>query len=236
MFKLQGDRVLVLGGTSGIGLTTAQALRDLGAAVTIASRSQERVTAATRELNGVQGAVLDVTSDEAVEKFFAAGEPWQHIIVSIAPGKSGTVRGTSLPDAYASMSAKFWSAYRVARFAKFSGNGSLTFVSGQVGKRPNPNAVLLGAINAGLEGLARGLALELAPIRVNAVAPGLIDTPLHNMMPAEMRQGLFKATAERLPARRMGTATDVAQAIVYVTCNGFTTGSTVRVDGGSTIC
>jgi NAD(P)-dependent dehydrogenase (short-subunit alcohol dehydrogenase family) len=234
MSTLQGNRVLVLGGTSGIGLAAARELRDLGAAVTIASRSRERVDAAARDL-GVQGSVLDVTSDEAVEKFFAGNEPWQHIIVSIAPGKGGSVRNMSLPDAYAAMNAKFWSAYRVARFAKFADSGSLTFVSGQVGKRPNPNAILLGAINAGLEGLARGLALELSPIRVNAISPGIIDTPLHAQMPQEARQALFKSLAERLPARRIGTADDVAQAIAFVTCNGFTTGATVRVDGGSTV-
>jgi len=234
MFTLQDARVLVLGGSSGIGLAAARAMRDLGAKVTIASRSRDRVDATAREL-GVAGVTLDVGSDEQVERFFANSGVWRHIVVSISPGKSGPARDMSMPDAYSAMNAKFWSAYRTARAARIEPNGSLTIISGQVGKRPNPKSVLQGAINAGLEGLARGLALELAPARVNVVSPGLIDTPLHGGMSAEARQSLFKATADRLPVQRMGRAEDVAQAIVYVACNGFSTGATVRVDGGSTI-
>jgi NAD(P)-dependent dehydrogenase (short-subunit alcohol dehydrogenase family) len=232
--QLKGQTVLVVGGRSGIGRATAAAFRDAGGSITIASRDAERLAAAACELK-VDGRVLDATNDADVEAFFAHGGAWDHVVVSVAPAKSGSIRAMALADAYAAMDAKFWSAYRVARAARIAPEGSLTLVSGQVGKRPNPNAVLQGAINAGLEGLARGLALELAPVRVNAVSPGLIDTPLHAKMPGEVRDSLFKATAGRLPVGRIGTAEDVAHSVVYVATNGFSTGAVVRVDGGSTI-
>jgi NAD(P)-dependent dehydrogenase (short-subunit alcohol dehydrogenase family) len=95
--------------------------------------------------------------------------------------------------------------------------------------------VLQGSINAALEALARGLALERAPIRVNTVSPGLIDTPLWAGMPVADREGMFARTAERLPARRVGRPEDIAQAILFLATNPFATGTTLTVDGGGTI-
>ena len=108
-------------------------------------------------------------------------------------------------------------------------------MSGFLSHRPSGGAVLQGAINAALEALARGLALERAPIRVNAVSPGLIDTPLWDSMPDADRAAMFARTAERLPARRVGRPEDIAQAILFVATNPFVTGTTVTVDGGGTI-
>jgi NAD(P)-dependent dehydrogenase (short-subunit alcohol dehydrogenase family) len=133
------------------------------------------------------------------------------------------------------MESKFWGAYRVARAAKVKGGGSITFISGFLSNRPSPTAVLQGAINGALEALARGLALELAPIRVNTVSPGLTDTPLYDRMSEADRTAMFERTAARLPARRVGQPEDVAQAVVFLASNPFATGSTVTVDGGGTI-
>ena len=133
------------------------------------------------------------------------------------------------------MDSKFWGAYRIARAARIRDGGSLTLVSGVLGRRPSAASVLQGAINAALEGLARGLALELAPVRVNVVSPGLIDTPLHDRLPADKRQAMFEQVAARLPAKRIGDARDVANAILYLASTPFATGSTVVVDGGGAI-
>jgi NAD(P)-dependent dehydrogenase (short-subunit alcohol dehydrogenase family) len=235
MFSLQGDRALVIGGTSGIGLAAAQALKAAGAMVTVVSRSGEKVARAKAALS-VEGVVLDASSAADVEAFFASREPWKHVVVSVTADGKGPLRGMTMEDAQGSMNAKFWSAFNVARFGKFDPEGSLTFVSGQLSKRPRADAVLQGAINAAIEGMARGLALELAPLRVNVVSPGIVATPQHDAIPAAPREAFYKATAERLPARRIGAAEDVAQTILYLACNRFTTGATVRIDGGSTIC
>jgi NAD(P)-dependent dehydrogenase (short-subunit alcohol dehydrogenase family) len=155
--------------------------------------------------------------------------------VTAAATKSGAVGGLALDAAKASMESKFWGAYRIARAAKINEGGSLTFVSGFLSHRPSPTSVLQGAINAALDALARGLALEKAPVRVNTVSPGLIDTPLWSGMAAVDREGMFEHTAAKLPARRVGQPEDIADAILFVATNRFATGSTVTVDGGGTI-
>ena len=133
------------------------------------------------------------------------------------------------------MSAKFWTAYRTARSARITGDGSLTLVSGYLSQRPNKDALLQGCINAALESLGRGLALALSPVRVNTVSPGLIDTPIRAAMPADQKQTLYDHAAATLPARRVGQPEDVADAIVLLMTNPFTTGSTLFIDGGGSI-
>jgi NAD(P)-dependent dehydrogenase (short-subunit alcohol dehydrogenase family) len=200
MSDFQDARVLVVGGSSGIGLATAAAFASAGARVTIASRSADRLAAAARVIPApVSMAVLDLTSDEAVEAFCATGEPWDHAVVSAAQTRGGPARQLPLADAYAAMDSKFWGAYRLARALQWRDGGSLTLVSGQTSQRPRGNAVLQGAINSALETLARGLALEMAPLRVNCVSPGTIDTPMWNRLDDETRHTLFAQTAQRLP-------------------------------------
>jgi len=234
--SLQSARFLVIGGSSGIGLATAAAAVEAGAAVTIVSRSQAKLDAASAQLGCRVGkAVLDTGNAVAVERFFEGADAWDHVVVSAAQTPSGPVRSLDLEDAQRAMDSKFWGAYRVARVAKIREGGSLTFVSGFLSVRPSATAVLQGAINAALEALARGLALELAPVRVNAVSPGVIDTPLWSAMPSDRRDAMFAREALRLPARRIGQADDIARAVLFVASNPFATGSTVRVDGGGAI-
>jgi NAD(P)-dependent dehydrogenase (short-subunit alcohol dehydrogenase family) len=234
--KLNHARVLVVGGSSGIGFATATAAAEAGAAVTIASRSQTKLESAVNMLGKTARAVtLDTGDAAAVERFFADEAPWDHIVVSAALTPSGPVRSLSLADAKIAMESKFWGAYRVARAAKIREGGSLTFVSGFLSVRPSANSVLQGAINAALEALARGLALELAPVRVNAVSPGLIATPLWSGMPNDKREAMFASAAQRLPARRVGQPEDIANAVMFLVKTPFATGSTVRVDGGGAI-
>lgn len=240
MNQLKDKTVLVIGGSSGIGAATASALAQLGADVTIASRSADKLAEAAARIGGAAGnaprtAVLDITSDDAVAAFFADAPSYDHIVISAAQTASGPVRQLALADAYAAMNSKFWGAYRVARAARWSAGGSLTLVSGFLATRPSKTSVLQGAINAALEGLMRGLALELAPVRVNAVSPGLVATELWNRLEPAARQGVFDGAAARLPAGRVGQPKDVANAIAYLVTTPYSTGSVVLVDGGGAI-
>jgi NAD(P)-dependent dehydrogenase (short-subunit alcohol dehydrogenase family) len=236
MNRLDGSKVLVVGGSSGIGEAAARALAALGAQVTIASRDPARLSAAAARLGDtVRTAVLDTTNDAGVEAFFAAQGEFDHVVISAAQTASGPVRQLPLVDAYAAMNSKFWGAYRVARAARIAAGGSLTLVSGFLGTRPSKTSVLQGAINAALESLARGLALELSPVRVNTVSPGMIATPLWSGMGDDARAARFAAVAERLPVKRMGQPEDVANAIAYLVTTPYATGSTVLVDGGGAI-
>ena len=236
MQSLTDQRFLVVGGSSGIGLATAVAAAGAGARVTVASRSRRKLDDALRRIGGdAQGLVLDMTDNAAVEQAFAEAAPWDHVAVTAAETARGPVRGLALAAARAAMESKFWGAYQIARAARILPGGSLTFVSGFMAERPSGAAVLQGAINAALEGLARGLALELAPVRVNTVSPGLIETPLWSGMPEADRADLFARTAERLPARRIGQPEDIANAVLFLATTPFATGSTLRVDGGGVI-
>jgi NAD(P)-dependent dehydrogenase (short-subunit alcohol dehydrogenase family) len=234
--SLAGTRVLVLGGSSGIGLATAKAAAAAGAKVTLASRSDEKVSAAAAQVGkDAVGVPIDTTNDTALEAFFSKQPEWDHIVVSVAAGRSAGLQDLSLQDAYGNMNAKFWTAYKTARFARIAPEGSLTLVSGFLSQRPNKDALLQGCINAALESLGRGLALALSPVRVNTVSPGLIDTPIRAAMPADKKKAMLDHAAATLPARRVGQADDVADAILMLMTNPFTTGSTLFIDGGGMI-
>jgi NAD(P)-dependent dehydrogenase (short-subunit alcohol dehydrogenase family) len=234
--SLIDQRIFVIGGTSGIGFATAAAAVDAGASVTVASRNQKKLdTVAAKFGDTVQTRVLDTGDNNLLEHFFQQEQPWDHVVVSAAQTKGGPVRSLSLTDAAAAMDSKFWGAYRVARAARIKESGSLTLISGFLSERPSGTAVLQGAINAALESLVRGLALEFAPIRVNAVSPGLIETPIWDGLPSEKRKLLFESTASHLPVGRIGQPKDIANAVLFVMTTSFVTGSTVRVDGGAVI-
>lgn len=233
MTSLNGKNVLVIGGSSGIGYATAAGALAEGAKVTIASRSEEKLRAARASLQGrVEARRLDVAVTAEVDAFFDASPTYDHIVVSGAAFKFGTVRDLNLDDAYAAMNVKFWGAYRVARKATVAPGGSFVFVSGFLSRRPKPNMVLIGAINAALETLAQGLALEMAPVRFNVVSPGIIDTPTRAAMPAEARKTMLENVAKALPVKRVGQAEDCADQILLMLRNSFMTGSVVYVDGG----
>jgi len=221
--SLKGSRVLVLGGTSGIGLATAQAAATQGAKVTVASRSGDKVKAAVAKVgSGATGEPLDTTNDAALEAFFSSHPEWDHIVVSVAAGRSAGIHDMTVQEAY-------------GKLAKITPEGSLTLVSGYLSQRPNKDALLQGCINAALESLGRGLALALSPVRVNTISPGLIDTPIRASMPADKKEAMLERAAAALPARRVGQAEDVAEAILMVMTNPFTTGSTIFIDGGGMI-
>lgn len=236
MISLSNQRVLVVGGSSGIGLSIADHAARAGADVTIASRSSEKLAKAAKSLDGgVELAVLDTADEGGIESFFHGHQAWDHVVISAAQTPTGPVRKLSLDDAKRAMESKFWGAYRIAKVARLTERGSLTLISGFLSERPSSSAVLQGAINAALESLGRGLALELSPVRVNSVSPGLINTPLWSTMDEDSRNLMFEQVAGALPAKTIGQPSDIANAVLFLMTTPFATGSNVRVDGGGMI-
>jgi NAD(P)-dependent dehydrogenase (short-subunit alcohol dehydrogenase family) len=230
--QLAGKSVVVVGGSSGIGLATAELARNEGADVVIASRNKDRLTAAADKI-GARPIVVDVTDDDSVESLFKACGTVDHVVVTAAQLRSGPFKSVSMADVRATMESKFWGAWRVARAADIRAGGSLTLVSGFLSIRPRSNSAIIGAANGALESLARSLALELAPVRVNAVSPGIIDTPIRAAMPEASRQDLLAKTAASLPVGRVGVGEDIARQILAFMTIGFATGSIVYIDGGA---
>ncbi len=234
--SLKDRRILVLGGSSGIGLGVAKAAQDEGAQVTIASRSKDKVDAAIRRLGGkADGLTLDTADAEALERHFADNEPYDHVFCSASSTRNKPVRELPLEDAYASFNSKFWGAYRLARAARIKDGGSLTFTSGFLSVRPKKGATLQSAINAALEALTRGLALEFAPVRVNCVSPGLVQTEMYDTLEGDGRKAMFEGAAETLPAGLVGQPEHIAIQVMAFMQNPYMTGSTVYVEGGGLI-
>ena len=231
---LAGQKVVVVGGSSGIGLATAQLAKSEGADVVVASRNAERLQAAAGKL-GATAIATDVTSDHSVADLFRKCGPVDHVVVTAAQLRSGPFKTVAMDDVRATMESKFWGAWRVARAADIRPGGSLTLVTGFLSIRPRPGAAIVGAANGALESLALALALELAPVRVNAVSPGIIDTPIRASMPEAARRDMLAKIAAALPVGRVGVADDIARQILTFMTVGFATGSIVYIDGGALI-
>ena len=231
---LAGRKVVVVGGSSGIGLATAEMAKAAGADVIIASRNAERVQAAAGKI-GAKGIPADVTNDQSVVDFFRAAGPADHVVVSAAQLRTGPFKTVAMEDVRATLEAKLWGAWRCARAAEIKPGGSLTLVSGFLSIRPRPNSAIVSVANGALESLTRALALELAPIRVNCVSPGIIDTPIRAAMPEAARKEMLAKVAAGLPVRRVGEADDIAQQILAFMKNGFATGSVLYLDGGALV-
>ena len=174
----------------------------------------------------------DVTSDDSVANLFKQCGAVDHVVVTAAQLKTGPFKTVSMDDVRATMEGKFWGAWRCARFSDIRPGGSLTLVSGFLSIRPRPNSAIVGAANGALESLARSLAIDLAPVRVNCVSPGIIDTPIRAAMPEAARREMLAKIAAGLPVGRVGQGEDIAKQIVAFMTNGFMTGSIVYLDGG----
>jgi NAD(P)-dependent dehydrogenase (short-subunit alcohol dehydrogenase family) len=231
---LKSKTVVVVGGSSGIGLATAELARQEGAEVIIASRNRDRLMPAADRI-GARPIVADVTDDDSVAALFRACGPVDHVVVTAAQLRTGPIKTVPMADVRATMEGKFWGAWRVAREAQINAGGSLTLVTGLLSVKPRMNSAIIAAANGALESLARSLALELAPVRVNAVSPGIIDTPIRAAMPEEARREMLAKTAAALPVGRVGTGEDIARQILAFMTIGFVTGSIVYVDGGAII-
>lgn len=226
---LHGKNVVVIGGSSGMGLATAQLVREHGAKVTIASRSRAKLDQAVQRIGDARAIVADITNESDIKEVFKELDQVDHVFISAGMTLPGKVVETDLEIFRSDVAQRFWGPLYVVRSAvPRMTNGSITFLTGQFGSRPSVGAVVTAAMLGATEILAKGLALELAPIRVNAVAPGLIDTPLLG----EHRDGAGKWAENTLPIKRMGLVEEVAQAVVLIMTNGFITGEVLHIDGG----
>ncbi|MFB7330984.1 SDR family oxidoreductase [Streptomyces adustus] len=232
---------IIIGGGSGMGLALARTLLAEGMDVTIVGRSADRLTTARAQLeragHGKIGTVVaDMGREEDVAALFAQVERVDHVVVTAADATGVYGRSADITTATARsvVDTKLLGAWLVGKYAGGRVTGSITYTSGINAYRPNGSNTIMAAANGALASLAYGLAIELAPVRVNVVSPGWVDTALWDQLGMD-KEAAFAELAERLPARRVGTPDDIAQAFSSVMHNGFITGTVLHVDGGHRI-
>lgn len=232
-------KILIVGGSSGMGLALARRCLAEGSGVVIAGRNAARLNAARDELGcpaALATAMADISREAEFAALFARIGRLEHIVSTAADIEGGywLLPEIELSAAQKVVDSKFYGPLLLAKHGapKLSANGSLTFVSGIAAYRPAARGSVVAAVNAGLEGLVRALAIELAPIRVNAVSPGWVDTPIWQFVAGDAKDETLAAMAKRPPAGRVGRPEDIADAIRFLMGNDFTTGTTLHVEGG----
>lgn len=230
---MDSQHVIIIGGTSGIGLETARVARQESCRVTVTGRDDTKFDHARGF--GLDCARLDAGDPQALAAFFAAQGSFDHLVVCASGAKGGgPFRTLDLADLRAGFDGKFWPQVNALQAAlpTIRSSGSITLVSAISSRALQPGTAGLAAINMAIEAMIPILASELRPLRVNAVAPGVIDTPWWNHVPQTERQKLFDQMGAAVPAGRVGQPADIAQAIIMLMNNGFMTGTVIDCDGG----
>jgi NAD(P)-dependent dehydrogenase (short-subunit alcohol dehydrogenase family) len=231
------DRVVVIvGGTSGIGLAAADQAKAAGARVIVVGHDPARAEQVAAEHGFAGWRAADVTRPDMLERPFADIAQVDHLVLLAGGFVVGKVMHADLDHLRRAFDERVWAAVHILRTLadRLAADGSVTLVSGALADRPTASGTaVLAAASAAMEALARGLALELAPVRVNTLSPGPIDTPLLGKALGDGRDAYVERLRSSLPLHRLGTPEEAGAAVVFLMANGWMNGATLHVDGGS---
>lgn len=236
MNELSSQKVIITGINGGIAMATAKRLITQGAQVYVSARQQDKLEQALSELGAqASGSLMDLTDQQSIVTFFEAAGNFDHLITPAASGTLSPISDLDLTAARQILETKQWGqmlcvAEGIKSIAK---NGSIILFSGTVTQKPIAGATMFAAVGGATEAVARIWAHELAPIRVNTIVPGVIETPIWNeLIGDEAAKMTLEATAEALPVGRVGTADDIAKSAAFLIDNSFVNGHALVVDGG----
>jgi NAD(P)-dependent dehydrogenase (short-subunit alcohol dehydrogenase family) len=236
---LKDKGVVVLGGASGIGLATALAAAARGATVTVTSRSSERVAQAVRRIGGsARGEVANLEKEGETRTLFERVGAFDHLVYTAGDELLvSPIAQLDLALARRAFEVRVFGALGAVKHAaaRIKPGGSIVLTHGIAGARPQAGWAVGAAVCGAMDAITRALAVELAPVRVNAVSPGFVRTPLWNPIPEAQREALFRDAGGKLLTRRIGEAPEIAEAYCYLMENTFTTGQTLVVDGGGVL-
>jgi NAD(P)-dependent dehydrogenase (short-subunit alcohol dehydrogenase family) len=238
-YPLKGKKVIVLGGSSGIGLATAKAAAAEGAQVIIVSGNQHRINEAIASLPAAaKGYAVDLSKEQSIKDFFNQTGIFDHLIYTAGENLNlDIIAETDISKAHDFFNVRYWGAFTAIKYGvpNILPGGSISLISGTANARPGKGWALASSICGAVEGLVRAMAVELAPIRVNSVVPGVIQTNLWNSLSEADREGLYQSMKDSLLLKRVGQAEDVALAFVYLMKQQFGTGQNIIVDGGTVL-
>ena len=239
MAAFTGQKIIVVGGSSGIGLGVAKAVLDSGAEVVLVGRSPGKLQAAEQSLDAgrrVRSLAADMAEEADLARLFQEAGTFDHLVSTAGtPPPGDPIERTDMAVVRRFVDNKLIGAVTLAKHAvaTLKRGGSMTFTSGINKDRPPvPGGAVVSAIAGSFSFFARALALELAPTRVNIVSPGWVDTPMWDEIVGEAKSGFFAGMAGRLPVGRIATPADIAPAYLYLMESVFTTGETIHIDGG----
>lgn len=230
------EKVVIAGGTSGIGLATAKLLVDRGYCVTILGRNQAKLQAALRQLGArAAGKITEASDRKALEQTLSQIQTMDHLVIALSGGKGiGMFSTLDLADLQKGFDGKFFPQLQTAQAALpyLKSTGSITFVTSISARSKATGTSGLGAINGAIEIMVPVLAKELKPLRVNGVAPGVVNTTWWDFLPPEKKQDTFAQYAKTIPVGRVGEPEDIAKMIFSLMDNTYVTGQVIAVDGG----
>ncbi|GAB3909242.1 SDR family oxidoreductase [Mucilaginibacter boryungensis] len=237
--SLQNKRVIILGGSSGIGLATAKAASADGASVIIVSGNQQRIDSALAELPPTAtGYTINLSHESNIKSFFENIGKFDHLVYTAGENLTlNNIAETEIDSVKPFFNLRFWGAFAAVKYGSpwINPGGSVCLTSGIASLRPGTGWGIAASICGAVEGFVRAMAVELAPIRVNSVMPGVVRTNLWNSMEAADRETLYNTVANKLPVKRIGEAEDVALAFIYLMKQQFGTGQNIIVDGGTVL-
>ena len=230
------QKVMVVGGSSGIGLATAQRLAREGYDVIITARNQAHVDAALAKIAAkVAGVTLNYADPASIAAAFDQVGELDHLVITAAgPAAWGPFADLSRDALQAAFTNKFWGYFDTLQAAlpHLGEHGSITLVSGAAARAALPGTAGLAAVNGAIERMGVVLAKELAPRRVNVISPGVVDTPAYDWMAPDARRGMLQGAADKLPVQRYGQAEDIAEGMLFLLRNPYVSGSVLDIDGG----
>ncbi|MEC5145752.1 SDR family oxidoreductase [Chitinophaga sp. 212800010-3] len=236
---LNGQRVILLGASSGIGLATAKAAAAEQAQVVIVSGNEQRIQAALQQLpEGSEGYAVDLSREENIRSFFGTIGAFDHLVYTAGENLVlNTMNQTEINDARRFMDIRFWGAFTAVKYGAplIRQGGSINLIGGTASARPGKGWGVAAAICGAMEGLVRALAVELAPVRVNSIMPGIVDTQLWKGLPEADKEALFATYNRTLPTGRVGLAEDIALGYLYLMKQQYGTGRNLVIDGGGVL-
>ncbi len=230
-------RIVIIGGTSGIGFEVAKLAAVQGMEIVITGYKNHSDTEFKRWFPAdtkIEIYQLDIANEQAVKEFFSKIGPFDYLTTPGSTLPKGPFLTMDSGTAKQGFDSKFWGQYFAAKYGvpSIREEGAIVFFSGVIGQRPQANLSIMASVNSAVEGLGRALAVELAPLRVNILSPGYVDTSRYAGMPADKRKELFDSLSEKLPVRHVGKPQELAEAALFLLTNTYTTGITLQVDGG----